>query len=80
MKRVAAADKHAQRVLAHRLAARVRRIAQRLLSNRADADDASQVALIEILRSAATYKDISTIERWSIRASGLPWPCQPRRK
>jgi RNA polymerase sigma-70 factor (ECF subfamily) len=67
MKRVAAADKHAQRVLAHRLAARVRRISQRLLSNRADADDASQLALIEILRSAATFKDISTIERWSDR-------------
>jgi RNA polymerase sigma-70 factor (ECF subfamily) len=67
MKRVAAADKHAQRVLAHRLAGRVRRISQRLLSNRADADDASQLALIEILRSAATYKDISTIERWADR-------------
>jgi RNA polymerase sigma-70 factor (ECF subfamily) len=67
MKRVAAADKHAQRVLAHRLAARVQRISQRLLSNRADADDASQLALIEILRSAATYKDISTIERWADR-------------
>jgi len=67
MKRVAAADKHAQRVLAHRLAARVRRISQRLLNNRADADDASQLALIEILRSAATYKDISTIERWADR-------------
>jgi RNA polymerase sigma-70 factor, ECF subfamily len=67
MKRVAAADKHAQRVLAHRLATRVRRISQRLLNNRADADDASQLALIEILRSAATYKDISTIERWADR-------------
>src|SRR5262245_56850771 len=67
MKRVAAADKHAQRVLAHRLAARVRRISQRLLSNRADADDAAQLALIEILRSAATYRDISTIERWADR-------------
>jgi RNA polymerase sigma-70 factor (ECF subfamily) len=67
MKRVAAADKHAQRVLAHRLATRVRRISQRLLNNRADADDASQLALIEILRSAATYRDISTIERWADR-------------
>src|SRR6185312_1267737 len=56
MRRVAAADRHAQRVLAHRLAPRVQRISQRLLRNRADADDASQVALIEILRSAATYQ------------------------
>jgi len=67
MRRVAAADRHAQRVLAHRLATRVRRISQRLLSNRADADDASQLALIEILRCAPTYRDISTIERWADR-------------
>jgi len=67
MRRVAASDRHAQRVLAHRLAARVKRISQRLLSNRADADDASQLALIEILRSAATYKDISSLERWADR-------------
>jgi RNA polymerase sigma-70 factor (ECF subfamily) len=67
MKRVAASDRHAQRVLAHRLAARVKRISQRLLHNRADADDASQLALIEILRSAGTYKDISSIERWADR-------------
>jgi RNA polymerase sigma-70 factor (ECF subfamily) len=67
MRRVAAADRHAQRVLAHRLAPRVQRISQRLLRNRADADDASQMALIEILRSAATYQDISSIERWADR-------------
>jgi len=67
MKRVAAADKHAQRVLAHRLAARVQRISQRLIRNRADADDGSQLALIEILRSAGTYRDISSIERWADR-------------
>jgi RNA polymerase sigma-70 factor (ECF subfamily) len=67
MRRVAAADRHAQRVLAHRLAARVQRISQRLIRNRADADDASQLALIEILRSAGTYQDISSIERWADR-------------
>jgi RNA polymerase sigma-70 factor (ECF subfamily) len=67
MKRVAAADRHAQRVLAHRLAGRVQRISRRLIRNRADADDASQLALIEILRSAGTYRDISSIERWADR-------------
>jgi RNA polymerase sigma-70 factor (ECF subfamily) len=67
MKRVATGDKHAQRVLAHRLAGRVRRISQRLLRNSADAEDASQLALIEVLRSAGTYKDISSIERWADR-------------
>jgi RNA polymerase sigma-70 factor, ECF subfamily len=67
MKRVAGGDKHAQRVLAHRLAGRVRRICQRLIRHAADADDASQLALIEILRSAPTYKDISSVERWADR-------------
>src|SRR5438067_1839429 len=67
MRRVASGDKHAQRVLAHRLSGRVRRISQRLLRNAADADDGSQLALIEILRSAGTYKDISSIERWADR-------------
>jgi RNA polymerase sigma factor (sigma-70 family) len=67
MRRVAASDRHAQRVLAHRLAGRVQRIAQRLIRNRADADDASQQSLIEILRSAGTYRDISSIERWADR-------------
>ncbi|MEY4577737.1 MAG: hypothetical protein RL701_2440 [Pseudomonadota bacterium] len=67
MRRVATADRHAQRVLAHRLAARVQRISRRLIRNQADADDASQMALIEILRSAGTYQDISSIERWADR-------------
>jgi len=67
MRRVAAADRHAQRVLAHRLAAHVQRISRRLIRNQADADDASQIALIEILRSAGTYQDISSIERWADR-------------
>lgn len=67
MRLVAAADRHAQRVLAHRLAARVQRISQRLIRNKADADDAAQMALIEILRSAGTYQDISSIERWADR-------------
>jgi RNA polymerase sigma-70 factor, ECF subfamily len=67
MRRVAAGDKHAQRVLAHRLAARVQRISRRLIRNGADADDGAQLAIIEILRSAATYKDISSVERWADR-------------
>jgi RNA polymerase sigma-70 factor, ECF subfamily len=67
MRRVASADRHAQRVLAHRLAPRVQAASRRLLRNRADADDASQLALMEILRSAGTYQDISSIERWADR-------------
>jgi RNA polymerase sigma-70 factor (ECF subfamily) len=67
MKLVAGGDPHAQRVLAHRLAPRVQRVARRLLSHGADADDAAQTALMEILRSAATYREESSIERWADR-------------
>jgi RNA polymerase sigma-70 factor (ECF subfamily) len=67
MKLVAGGDAHAQRVLAHRLAARVQRVARRLLANRADADDAAQVALMEILRSAQSYREEASIERWADR-------------
>ena len=67
MKLVAGGDSHAQRVLAHRLAPRVQRIARRLLANVADADDAAQVALMEILRSAASYREEASIERWADR-------------
>ena len=67
MKLVAGGDPHAQRVLAHRLAPRVQRIAQRLLANKADADDAAQVALMEVLRSAANFREESSIERWASR-------------
>lgn len=67
MKLVASGDARAQRVLAHRLAGRVQRVAHRLLSHRADADDAAQLSLIEILRSAEGFRDESTIERWADR-------------
>lgn len=67
MKLVAGGDSHAQRVLAHRLAPRVQRVARRLLSHTADADDAAQIALMEILRSAASFREESSIERWADR-------------
>lgn len=64
---VASGDRRAQRVLVHRLEARVRRIAQRLIGSGPDADDASQIALIEVLRSAHTFREEASIERWSGR-------------
>jgi RNA polymerase sigma-70 factor (ECF subfamily) len=67
MKLVAEGDPHAQRVLAHRLAPRVERIARRLVASRADAEDASQVALMEILRSAGGFREEASIERWADR-------------
>ncbi|MBN1653689.1 MAG: RNA polymerase sigma factor [Deltaproteobacteria bacterium] len=67
MQLVAANDRRAQRVLAHRLAGRVLRITQRLIQNNADSEDASQMALIEILQSAATFNGESSLERWADR-------------
>ena len=67
MRLAGAGDCRARRVLAHRLAGRVRRIAQRLLQNSTEADDASQTALIEILKSASSFNGDSSIERWSDR-------------
>jgi RNA polymerase sigma-70 factor (ECF subfamily) len=67
MRRVGAGDAHAQRVLAHRLAPRVQRLSQRLIGRRADSDDAAQLALMEILRSAGGFREESTIERWADR-------------
>ena len=67
MKLVAGGDSHAQRVLAHRLAPRVQRLARRLVRSSADADDAAQVALMEILRSAEGYREEASIERWADR-------------
>lgn len=67
MRHVAEGDPRAQRVLAHRLAPRVHRLSTRLLSNRADADDASQIALMEILRSAGGFRQEASIERWADR-------------
>lgn len=67
MKLVAGGDPHAQRVLAHRLAPRVHRLAHRLLINSADADDAAQVSLMEIIRAAASFREESSIERWADR-------------
>lgn len=67
MKLVAGGDPHAQRVLAHRLAPRVQRLTRRLLSNTADADDAAQVGLMEILRSAQTFREEASVERWADR-------------
>lgn len=64
---VANGDRRAQRVLVHRLEGRVRRIAQRLIGSGPDADDASQIALIEILRSAHTFREEASVERWSGR-------------
>jgi RNA polymerase sigma-70 factor, ECF subfamily len=67
MARVAAGDASAQRVLVQRLAGRVRKLAGLLCRNAADADDAAQLALIEILRSAQGFRVATSLERWAER-------------
>lgn len=67
MELVAADDPIAQKTLVVRLLPRVRRAARALLRERADADDATQLAIIEVLRSARTYRGIASIEAWSDR-------------
>jgi RNA polymerase sigma-70 factor (ECF subfamily) len=69
MAAVAANDPSAQRVVAQRLAPRVRKVAGLLCRNAADADDAAQAALIEILRSAASFRVATSLERWAERVT-----------
>jgi RNA polymerase sigma-70 factor, ECF subfamily len=67
MAAVAANDAVAQRTVAHRLAPRVRKVTGMLCRNAADADDAAQASLIEILRSAASFRVATSLERWAER-------------
>jgi RNA polymerase sigma-70 factor, ECF subfamily len=67
MAAVAANDAVAQRTAIHRLAPRVRKVAGMLCRNAADADDAAQAALIEILRSAGSFRVATSLERWAER-------------
>lgn len=67
MELVAANDPNAQNTLAHRLLPRIRRATRALLRDRSDADDATQLCIIEVLRSARTFRGVGSIEAWSNR-------------
>lgn len=67
MELVAAEDPGAQSTLVHRLLGRVQRATRALLRERADAEDAAQVALLEVLRSAGSFRGEGSIESWSDR-------------
>ena len=67
MKRVAARDAEAQERLVRRLAGRVRRVARMVARTEAEADDAAQVALLEILRSAGRFRIEASLEHWADR-------------
>lgn len=67
MRRVAQRDADSERQLVERVLARVRRRAWALTRTREDADDATQAAMLEILRSAATYSGVGSLEGWCER-------------
>lgn len=67
MSLVAAADPAATRQLAERLVSRVHRVARAISRQSADADDAAQQSLIEIITSAGSYRGGASVERWSDR-------------
>jgi RNA polymerase sigma-70 factor (ECF subfamily) len=50
-----------------RLHARVRRLAAAFLRNGPDADDASQLAMMEILRALSAFRGESKLEAWADR-------------
>ncbi len=62
----AAGDRHAQRLLVDRLHRRVQSIALSILGNALDAEDATQVILMEILRCAGSFRGES-LAAWSNR-------------
>src|SRR5687767_11812726 len=67
MRRAGSNEPDAQRVLVTRLIGRANRLTQALLRNREDARDASQAALLGILRSTSSFRGESTVECWADR-------------
>jgi RNA polymerase sigma-70 factor (ECF subfamily) len=65
--RAAGGDPDAQRGLVVRLFGSVTRTVRSLLRSDAEADDAVQVSMIEILRSSAGYRGDGSLERWASR-------------
>lgn len=67
LRAVAKGDALAQHQLVLRLSVRVRRLALLLCRNEADADDATQRSVLEILRSAGTFRRDARLEPWADR-------------
>lgn len=67
MGRVAGKDRGAQQAAMGRLFPRVRRTCIRLLGDTADADDAVQQSLLEILQSSGSFRGLSRLETWADR-------------
>src|ERR1700733_12578007 len=67
MIRVADDDPSARQDLAVRVRPRVQRTARALLRHDADADDATQASILEILRAAASFRGESSLTAWADR-------------
>jgi RNA polymerase sigma-70 factor (ECF subfamily) len=66
---VASGDRAASERLARRLLPHVRRVARGLVTRVADVDDATQLALLEVLRSAGNYRGEGPLEGWARRVA-----------
>jgi len=60
-------DRTAAEALTRKVLPTVRRVARALLTNRSDAEDATQLALLEVLRAAGTYRGTGPLESWARR-------------
>lgn len=67
MRAVAAHEQKAEADLVHRVIGLVRSRARVLTRNRADADDAAQTAIVEILRSAKSFRGEGSLAGWCER-------------
>jgi len=62
-----AGDRAAAQRLARRVLPIVRRVSRALLTNQSDAEDATQLALLEVLRAAPSYRGAGSLEAWTRR-------------
>ena len=67
MGRVARGDADAQRQVVRRLLRRVESLCRAVLRGREEALDARQLSIVEILRSAHSFRGSSSLERWADR-------------
>jgi RNA polymerase sigma factor (sigma-70 family) len=63
----AAGDQRARAALVERLLDRVRRTTSYMSVSRDDVDDLAQIALMEVLRSAGSFRGESSVESWADR-------------
>lgn len=67
MSAVGRGDRSARETIVRRLEPRIRRLSRALAAGSADWEDAAQHAILEVLKSAATYDGKSAVERWADR-------------